>query len=165
MKIQSSYRGGRVSDCPTPFGRGADVRIRQVLGTDDFTSLLNRQIDQAAAQLPIGGLGGTESDGTGVVAANVILLEEMDCNGRQLGGRGDSLQSQKGEPRHRQDRAQCHSMAATSPEPPWRRDPSSSHRKWYGRADIYYTDRDTRGAHLASCSVSTPVRVAPRSFS
>ena len=55
--------------------------IGRVLGTNDFASLSQQQIDQAASQLPIGRLVGTDADGGGVAVANVRLLEDGDRDG------------------------------------------------------------------------------------
>ncbi len=55
--------------------------IGRALGADDFVLLSQQEIDQAAAQLPIGRLVGTDADGTGVAIANVRLLEDGDGDG------------------------------------------------------------------------------------
>jgi len=55
--------------------------IAAALGTDDFASLSQQQIDQAAAQLPIDRLVGTDADGTQVAIANIRLLKDIDGDG------------------------------------------------------------------------------------
>ena len=55
--------------------------IAAALGTDDFASLSQQQIDQAAAQLPIDRLVGTDADGTQVAIANVRLIKDIDGDG------------------------------------------------------------------------------------
>ena len=55
--------------------------IAAALGTDDFASLSQQQIDQATAQLPIDRLVGTDADGTQVAIANVRLLKDIDGDG------------------------------------------------------------------------------------
>ena len=55
--------------------------IAAALGTDDFASLSQQQIDQAAAQLPIDRLVGADVDGTQVAIANVRLLKDIDGDG------------------------------------------------------------------------------------
>ena len=55
--------------------------FQQALGTDDFASLSQQQIDQVAAQLPVDRLIGSDSDGSGVAVANVRLLEDADGDG------------------------------------------------------------------------------------
>ena len=55
--------------------------IAAALGTDDFASLSQQQIDQAAAQLPIDRLIGADVDGTQVAIANVRLLKDIDGDG------------------------------------------------------------------------------------
>ena len=55
--------------------------IAAALGTDEFASLSQQQIDQATAQLPIDRLVGTDADGTQVAIANVRLLKDIDGDG------------------------------------------------------------------------------------
>ena len=57
------------------------LMIGRALGTDDFASLSQEQIDQAASQLPISRLVGTDTDGSGVAVANVRLVEDADGDG------------------------------------------------------------------------------------
>ena len=51
------------------------------LGTDDFASLTQQQIDQATAQLPIGRMVGTDTDGSQVAIATVRLVMDVDGDG------------------------------------------------------------------------------------
>ena len=55
--------------------------IAAALGTDDFAALSQQQIDQAAVQLPIDRLVGTDADGTQVAIANVRLIKDIDGDG------------------------------------------------------------------------------------
>lgn len=55
--------------------------IAAALGTDDFASLSQQQIDQATAQLPIDRLVGTDADGTQVAIANIRLIKDIDGDG------------------------------------------------------------------------------------
>ena len=55
--------------------------IGRALGTEDFASLSQQQIDQAVSQLPVDRLIGVDADGTGVSVANVRLLEDADDDG------------------------------------------------------------------------------------
>ncbi len=51
------------------------------LGTDDFASLTQQQIDQAKAQLPVSRMVGTDSDGSQVAIATVRLVMDADGDG------------------------------------------------------------------------------------
>ncbi len=53
----------------------------QALGTDDFASLPQAQIDGAAAQLPLGRLVSTDADGTTVAIAALRLRADADGDG------------------------------------------------------------------------------------
>ena len=55
--------------------------LASVLGVDDFAPLSQQQIDQAASQLPIDRLVGTDSDGARVAIATVRLLTDADGDG------------------------------------------------------------------------------------
>ena len=55
--------------------------IAAALGTDDFASLSQQQIDQIAAQLPIDRLVGTDENGTPVAIANIRLIKDIDGDG------------------------------------------------------------------------------------
>ena len=51
------------------------------LGTDDFASLTQQQIDQATAQLPVSRMVGTDTDGSQVAIATVRLVMDVDGDG------------------------------------------------------------------------------------
>ncbi len=53
----------------------------QALGTDDFASLSQEQVDGAAAQLPLGRLVGTDADGAAVAIAAIRLRADADADG------------------------------------------------------------------------------------
>ncbi len=65
-----------------PLG-GPTVMLASVLGTDDFASLTQRQIDEAARQVPIERVVGTDADGGEVAIATVRLLRDADGDGDQ----------------------------------------------------------------------------------
>ena len=60
---------------------GPTLLITAVLGTNDFTSLSQQQIDQAVAQVPIDLLVGTDAYGTQVAISNLRLLDDIDGDG------------------------------------------------------------------------------------
>ena len=55
--------------------------IAAALGTNDFASLSQQQINQAATQVPTDRLVGTDADGTQVAISNVQLLNDIDGDG------------------------------------------------------------------------------------
>ena len=55
--------------------------LASVLGVNDFAPLSQQQIDQAASQVPIDRLVGTDSDGARVAIATVRLLTDADGDG------------------------------------------------------------------------------------
>ena len=55
--------------------------IAAALGTNDFASLPQQQIDQVAAEVPLDRLVGTDADGTQVAISNVRLLKDIDGDG------------------------------------------------------------------------------------
>ncbi len=55
--------------------------IASVVDTNDFASLSQQQIDQAAAQVPLDRLVGTDADGNEVAIANVKLVNDIDGDG------------------------------------------------------------------------------------
>ena len=55
--------------------------LASALGTDDFASLSQEQIDEAAATLPLSRLVGTDSDGSTVAIASVRLIRDADGDG------------------------------------------------------------------------------------
>ena len=55
--------------------------IAAALGTNDFASLSQQQIDQVAAEVPLGRLVGTGVDGTQVAISSVRLLNDIDGDG------------------------------------------------------------------------------------
>lgn len=55
--------------------------LAAALGTHDFTSLSQQQIDMAAGQVPVSQLVGTDTDGTQVAIVTMSLLRDMDGNG------------------------------------------------------------------------------------
>ena len=66
-------------DSPNPIS--LTTMIARALGTDDFASLSQQQIDQATAQLPIDRLVGTDENGDPVAISNVRLLKDIDGDG------------------------------------------------------------------------------------
>ena len=60
---------------------GPTLLIAAVLGTDDFATLSQQQIDQAATQVPTDRLVGTDADGTQVAVSSVRLLNDIDGDG------------------------------------------------------------------------------------
>ena len=60
---------------------GPSLLIAAALGTGDFSSLTQQQIDQAAARLPIDRLVGTDADGTQVALSTVRLRADVDGDG------------------------------------------------------------------------------------
>ena len=55
--------------------------VAAALGTDDFASLTQQQIDQATAQLPMSRMVGTDTDGSQVAIATVRLVIDVDGDG------------------------------------------------------------------------------------
>ena len=55
--------------------------VAAALGTNDFASLSQQEIDQAATRIPVGRLVGTDSDGTPVATASVRLVIDADRDG------------------------------------------------------------------------------------
>ena len=51
------------------------------LGTSDFASATQQAIDEAAAQIPVDRLVGTDTDGSGVALANIRLIADVDRDG------------------------------------------------------------------------------------
>ena len=60
---------------------GPTLLIAAALGTNDFASLPQQQIDQVAAEVPLDRLVGTDADGTQVAISNVRLLKDIDGDG------------------------------------------------------------------------------------
>ena len=60
---------------------GPTNMLASVLGVNDFAPLSQQQIDQAASQVPIDRLVGTDSDGARVAIATVRLLTDADGDG------------------------------------------------------------------------------------
>ena len=60
---------------------GPTLLIAAALGTNDFASLSQQQIDQVVAEVPLGRLVGTDADGTQVAISNVRLLKDIDGDG------------------------------------------------------------------------------------
>lgn len=65
---------------PNPAAAPTDL-LAGPLGTDDFGSVTQSEIDAAAQQVPIGRLVGTDADGSGVAIANIKLLKDLDGDG------------------------------------------------------------------------------------
>ena len=55
--------------------------VAAALGTTDFASLTQQQIDQATAQLPVSRMVGTDTDGSQVAIATVRLVRDVDGDG------------------------------------------------------------------------------------
>ena len=60
---------------------GPTLLIAAALGTNDFASLSQQQIDQVVAEVPLRRLVGTDADGTQVAISNVRLLKDIDGDG------------------------------------------------------------------------------------
>ena len=60
---------------------GPTLLIAAALGTNDFASLSQQQIDQVVEEVPLDRLVGTDADGTQVAISNVRLLKDIDGDG------------------------------------------------------------------------------------
>ncbi len=81
--VTSAASDPRVQPLLAPQGAvvSPTLLFAQALGTDDFASLAQAQIDGAAAQLPLGRLVGTDADGTTVAIAAIRLRADADGDG------------------------------------------------------------------------------------
>ena len=74
--------------------------LASVLGVNDFAPLSQQQIDQAASQVPVDRLVGTDSDDALVAIATVRLLTDADGDG-DTGDDADALTQAQLHPGHR----------------------------------------------------------------